>query len=80
MTCSFSKSFAHNPIIKPNRLNDMQVSIRKVTIHTGCAIFKSTKKLAVISMTIPMIKDLVAAAPTKPIRISIKQLRITKML
>ena len=62
--CNFSKLSAQTPIIKPNRLNETQVSTKKVSIQKGCAMRKSTKALAVIRIIIPMIKDLVAAAPT----------------
>ena len=48
----------------------MQVSIKKLIIHNGCAISIGTKNPAVPRIIKPMINDLVAAAPTYPIRIS----------
>jgi len=50
--------------MNPNKENVMHVSKKNAIIQNGCAILMSTKKLAVISMITPMIKDFVAAAPT----------------
>ena len=51
-------------MIKPNKLNATQVKTKKLIIQIGCAIFKSTKRLAVSKMIVAKINDLVAAAPT----------------
>ena len=66
INCSFSKLSAQKPIIKPNKLKVTAVKIKKNIITKGCAMFKSTNKPAVAIITHPMIKDFVAAAPTKP--------------
>ncbi len=66
ISCNFSKLSAQKPIIKPNKLKVIAVRTRNKNITNGCAMVKSTNKLAVKIITIPIIRDLVAAAPTKP--------------
>ena len=66
ISCNFSKLSAQSPIIKPNIAKVTDVKTRKKTIIKGCSIFKSTNKPAVKIITLPIINDLVAAAPTKP--------------
>ena len=66
MIWSFSKLSAQNPIIKPKRLKVIAVSIKKNTITIGWAILKTTNIPAVAIITHPIIRDLVAAAPTNP--------------
>ena len=64
MIASCSKFFAQMPMMKPNRLNATEVSIRKAIIQTGCSIRTGTNSVAVARMIRPMPTDLVAAAPT----------------
>ena len=59
------------PIKKPNKANVIEVKIKKNIIKNGCSISRSTKSPAVQIITVPIIRDLVAAAPTKPKIISI---------
>ena len=59
------------PIMKPNRLKLTAVSTKNSTIINGYSIRISTKKVAVARMMAPMIMPLVAAAPTKPMMISL---------
>jgi len=63
-TCSFWKLSAQTPMMKPNRLNVIDVSTRKPSIHKGCAIEYGTNRRAVTRIRMPSMIDLVAAAPT----------------
>ena len=66
MSWSFSKLSAIKPIINPNKLKVIAVNIRKNIITKGWAIDKSTKNPAVAMIMHPIIRDFVAASPTKP--------------
>ena len=57
-------------MIKPNRLKVTLIRINRKNIHTGCKIFKFTKKLDVNRIIIPTITDFEAAAQTQPTVIS----------
>ncbi len=64
ITCNCSKLCAHMPNMKPNRQKLTAIRIMKPTIANGCATGTSTNRWAVRKMMVPMISDLVAAAPT----------------
>ena len=66
ITWSFSKLSAQIPIKKPNNENVTHVKIKKNIIIKGCSICRSTNNPAVKIITVPIIRDLVAAAPTNP--------------
>ena len=53
ISCNFSKLSAQKPIIKPNKLKVIAVRTRNKNITNGCAMVKSTNKLAVKIITIP---------------------------
>ena len=59
-----------NPIKKPNNANVNATSINKKTTKSGYLTSTSTKKVAVMKITTPTIKVLVAPAPTKANTIS----------
>jgi len=59
-----------NPIKKPNRANVKATSTNKNIISNGYMTWTSTKKVAVIKITTPTIKVLVAPAPTNAKTIS----------
>jgi hypothetical protein len=52
------------PMMKPSSAKLRQVRTRKVTIQSGCAMTRSTKKNDVARMISPIISALVAAAST----------------
>ena len=60
--------------MKPRRLKVKAVNSMKMTIQTGWAIDSGTKKAEVVRMTMPMSRDLAAAAPTKPSTISVAEI------
>ena len=66
------------PIKKPNRLKVKQVRISKNAISKGYCTCISTKKLAVISIMTPTIRDLDALAPTNPMIISKEEIGAAK--
>ena len=65
-TWSCSKLLLKRPIRKPNKLNVRQVRTSKKNINKGYWILSSTKKLAVINIIAPTMRDFVALAPTNP--------------
>ena len=69
-TWSCSKLLLKRPIRNPNKLKVRHVRTSKNIISNGYWILSSTKKLAVIRMITPTIRDFVALAPTKPTIIS----------
>ena len=68
---SSSQFLDNTPIKKPKRLKVKEVKTSIKTITKGCIIFISTKKRPVPKINPPIIIDLVVAAPTKPIIISV---------
>ena len=64
INCIFWKSFAHIPIIKPNKLKVKLIRIRNNNIQNGCKIVISIKKAEVIKIISPINTDLLAAANT----------------
>ena len=66
------------PKIKPNKLKLVAVKIKKAIIQKGCRIVIETKRFAVSKIIVPTIMDFVAAAPTNPIVISIKEIGADK--
>src|SRR6056300_297809 len=59
-----------NPIKKPNNAKVKATSTNKKIINNGYITSTSTKKVAVINITTPTIKVLLAPAPTNAITIS----------
>ena len=51
-------------MMKPNKLNVIEVKTRKISIQNGCIISSGTKNPDVIRIINPTKIDLVAAAPT----------------
>ena len=59
-------------MINPNRLNVIEVRIRKNSIRNGCSTCRGTKNPAVARIRIPKRTDFVAAAPDRDYRYGVR--------
>ena len=74
-----SKFLLTTPIKKPNRAKVKETKTNKNIINAGCSTLTSAKNVAVVKITAPTIKVLVAPAPTKAKTVSIVEIGAAKI-
>ena len=74
-----SKFLLTTPIKKPNRAKVKETKNNKNIINAGCSTLTSAKNVAVVKITAPTIKVLVAPAPTKAKTVSIVEIGAAKI-